>query len=107
MYRALAKLEDVRTRLDDLETSVTAVSKSVQSVTKSLYELETSMATLSKSSQTVSKNLDKLDLRAERSIDDAYGTISLLKDIVAKQLHINPTDLGELRRYQQRGEIEN
>jgi hypothetical protein len=59
---------------------------------------------LSKSVQNVGRNLDELDLRAEKSADDAYTATTILIDIATKQLHVDMVDLKELQQYQQRSE---
>jgi predicted nuclease with TOPRIM domain len=88
--RAIAKLENFRVRLEDLEDRS--------------ERFETAFKALSKSVQRLGENLDELDLRAEKSADDAYAATTLLIDIVTKQLHINMVDLKELQQYQQRSE---
>ena len=62
------------------------------------------MKAISKSVQNLGKNLDELDLRAEKSADDAYAAITILIDVATKQLHIDMVDLKELQQYQQRSE---
>ena len=57
-----------------------------------------------KSVQNLGKNMDELDLRAEKSADDAYAAITILIDVATKQLHIDMVDLKELQQYQQRSE---
>jgi hypothetical protein len=84
--RAIAKLENFRARLEDLEDRS--------------ERFETSLKALSKSVQNVGRNLDELDLRA----DDAYAATTILIDIATKQLHVDMVDLKELQQYQQRSE---
>ena len=62
------------------------------------------MKAISKSVQNLEKNLDELDLRAEKSADDAYVAIKILIDVATKQLHVDMVDLKELQQYQQRSE---
>ena len=62
------------------------------------------MKAISKSVQNLGKNLDELDLRAEKSADDAYAAITILIDVATKQLHVDMVDLKELQQYQQRSE---
>jgi predicted nucleic acid-binding Zn-ribbon protein len=88
--RAIAKLENFRARLEDLEDRS--------------ERFETSLKALSKSVQNVGRNLDELDLRAEKSADDAYAATTILIDIATKQLHVDMVDLKELQQYQQRSE---
>jgi ribosome-associated translation inhibitor RaiA len=59
---------------------------------------------ISKSVQNLGKNLDELDLRAEKSADDAYAAITILIDVATRQLHVDMVDLKELQQYQQRSE---
>ena len=80
--RAIAKLDNFRIRFEDLE------DRSVR--------FETSLKAISKSVQNLEKNLDELDLRAEKSADDAYAAITILIDVATKQLHVNIVDLKEL-----------
>jgi predicted nuclease with TOPRIM domain len=82
--RAIAKLENSRARLEDLEDRS--------------ERFETSLKALSKSVQNVGRNLDELDLRA------AYTATTILIDIATKQLHVDMVDLKELQQYQQRSE---
>ena len=89
-YRAIAKLDNFRIRLEDLEDRS--------------ERFETSLKTISKSVQNLEKNLDELDLRAEKSADDAYAAITILIDLVTKQLHVDMMDMKELQQYQQRSE---
>jgi ribosome-associated translation inhibitor RaiA len=88
--RAIVKLNNFRIRFKDLEDR--------------LERFETSLKAISESIQNLEKNLDKLDLRAEKSADDAYAVITILIDVVAKQLHVNMMDMKELQQYQQRSE---
>ena len=48
--------------------------------------------------------MDELDLRAEKSADDAYAATTILIDVVTKQLHVDMMDMKELQQYQQRSE---
>ena len=48
--------------------------------------------------------MDELDLRAEKSADDTYAVITILIDVVTKQLRVNMVDMEELQQYQQRSE---
>jgi predicted nuclease with TOPRIM domain len=88
--RAIAKLDNFRTRFEDLEDRS--------------ERFETSLKAISKSVQNLEKNLDELDLRAEKSADDAYAAITILIDVATKQLHVDMVDLKELQQYQQRSE---
>jgi ribosome-associated translation inhibitor RaiA len=87
---AIAKLDNFRTRFEDLEDRS--------------ERFETSLKAISKSVQNLGKNLDELDLRAEKSADDAYAAITILIDVATKQLHVDMVDLKELQQYQQRSE---
>ena len=87
---AIAKLDNFRTRFEDLEDRS--------------ERFETSLKAISKSVQSLGKNLDELDLRAEKSADDAYAAITILIDVATKQLHVDMVDLKELQQYQQRSE---
>ena len=89
-YRAIAKLDNFRARFEDLEDRS--------------ERFETSLKAISKSVQNLGKNLDELDLRAEKSADDAYAAITILIDVATKQLHVDMVDLKELQQYQQRSE---
>jgi ribosome-associated translation inhibitor RaiA len=89
-YSAIAKLDNFRTRFEDLEDRS--------------ERFETSLKAISKSVQNLEKNLDELDLRAEKSADDAYAAITILIDVATKQLHVDMVDLKELQQYQQRSE---
>ena len=42
------------------------------------------------------KNLDKLDLRAEKSANNTYAAITILIDVVTKQLRVDIVDMEEL-----------
>ena len=88
--RAIAKLDNFRTRFEDLEDRS--------------ERFETSLKAISKSVQNLGKNLDELDLRAEKSADNAYAAITILIDVATKQLHVDMVDLKELQQYQQRSE---
>ena len=88
--RAIAKLDNFRIRLEDLEDRS--------------ERFETSLKAISETVQNLEKNLDELDLRAEKSADDAYAAITILIDVVAKQLHVDMMDMKELQQYQQRSE---
>ena len=88
--KAIAKLDNFRTRFEDLEDRS--------------ERFETSLKAISKSVQNLGKNLDELDLRAEKSADDAYAAITILIDVATKQLHVDMVDLKELQQYQQRSE---
>ena len=88
--RAIAKLNNFRIRFKDLEDRS--------------ERFETSLKAISKSVQNLGKNLDELDLRAEKSADDAYAAITILIDVATKQLHVDMVDLKELQQYQQRSE---
>lgn len=87
---AIAKLDNFRTRIEDLEDRS--------------ERFETSLKAISKSVQNLEKSLDELDLRAEKSADDAYAAITILIDVATKQLHVDMVDLKELQQYQQRSE---
>jgi predicted nucleic acid-binding Zn-ribbon protein len=87
---AIAKLDNFRTRFEDLEDRS--------------ERFETSLKAISKSVQNLGKNLDELDLRAEKSADDAYAAITILIDVATRQLHVDMVDLKELQQYQQRSE---
>jgi ribosome-associated translation inhibitor RaiA len=87
---AIAKLDNFRTRFEDLEDRS--------------ERFEISLKAISKSVQNLGKNLDELDLRAEKSADDAYAAITILIDIATKQLYVDMVDLKELQQYQQRSE---
>jgi predicted nucleic acid-binding Zn-ribbon protein len=87
---AIAKLDNFRTRFEDLEDRS--------------ERFETSLKAISKSVQNLGKSLDELDLRAEKSADDAYAAITILIDVATKQLHVDMVDLKELQQYQQRSE---
>jgi ribosome-associated translation inhibitor RaiA len=89
-FSAIAKLDNFRTRFEDLEDRS--------------ERFETSLKAISKSVQNLGKNLDELDLRAEKSADDAYAAITILIDVATKQLHVDMVDLKELQQYQQRSE---
>lgn len=103
-FSAIAKLENTRSRTIPLDRTV---ENRLEDLENRLGRVETSFTSLSKSVQGLSKNLDELELRAERSADDAYAMITLLIEIVTRQLHINMTELKELQQYQQRGERHN
>lgn len=89
-FRAIAKLENFRIRFEDLEDRA--------------EHFETSLKAISRSVQNLEKNLDELDLRAEKSADDAYAAITILIDVVTKQLRVDMVDMKELQQYQQRSE---
>ena len=80
---AIAKLDNFRTRFEDLEDRSEC--------------FETSLKAISKSVQNLGKSLDELDLRAEKSTDDAYAAITILIDVATKQLHVDMVDLKELQ----------
>ena len=88
--KAIAKLNNFRTRFEDLEDRLEC--------------FETSLKAILKSVQNLGKSLDELDLRAEKSADDAYAAITILIDVATKQLHVDMVDLKELQQYQQRSE---
>lgn len=98
---SISKLENSRA----LTTSPDrATDNRLESIENRLGRLDTSISSMSKSLQTVTNNLNELDMRAERSADDAYAMITLLIEIVTRQLQINITERQELQQYQQRGE---
>lgn len=92
--RAIAKLENIRTRPQPPDR---AIENRLDDFEARLERVETSLTVLSKSFQSVSKSLNELDFRAEKSADDAYAATTLLIDIVTKQLHVNMAELKELQ----------
>ena len=88
----LSNDQAIENRLEDLEAR--------------LEVAEASVVTLSKSLSSLSKSVEELDLRAERRVDDNYAMITLLIDVVTRQLQIPMAELRELQQYQQRGEIQ-
>ncbi|KAM0714190.1 hypothetical protein Q7P37_009237 [Cladosporium fusiforme] len=98
---SISKLENSRT-LTNLPDQ--AMENCLEALENCLGRLDTSISSISKSLQTATKNLNELDMRAERSADDAYAIITLLIEIVTRQLQINMTERQELQQYQQQGE---
>lgn len=98
---SVVKLENARalTNLPDR-----AKENRLESVESRLERIDTSISSISKSLQSLTKNFNELDMRAERSADDAYAAITLLIEITTRQLQTNMTELTELQQYQQRGE---
>lgn len=98
---AIVKLENTRNRTNPLDR---AIESRLEDLENRSARAETSLTTLSRSLQGLTKTLDELDLRAERSADDAYAMITLIIDIVTRQLEVNRMESKELQQYQQRGE---
>lgn len=81
-----------------------AIENRLEDFEARLGSAEKSIAMLSKSLSSLSKRVEELDVRAGRSVDDNYAVITLLIDMVARQLQITIAQLRELQQYQQQGE---
>lgn len=98
---SISKLENNRSQKDSPDR---ATENRLEGFENRLSRVEASVSSISKSLQALTKNVEELNMRAERSADDAYATITLLIDIVTRQLNVHITERDELQQYQQRGE---